>query len=171
MNESKSIFLSKTFWGLVLTALGPLLGKAGVSMTDADAQQAIEAAVTVAGLVLGVWGRVSARKQVSVKGGPLALVILAAGISSGCSAMSAEQTARVRTALQGAQIVASAVAALPVPPGMESTRWAMEKEYWGRYAEGTLKAINGALDQAPFGSAAPCPSPGQPSSAKDGGRE
>ena len=66
MSDSKSILQSRTFWGLVLAALGPWLGKLGLSMSDADVQQAIEALVTLSGLVLGIWGRVKACQDVKI---------------------------------------------------------------------------------------------------------
>ena len=66
MGEPKSLFQSRTFWGLVLTALGPWLGKTGLSMSDADVQQAIEALVTLSGVVLGIWGRVQAIQGIKI---------------------------------------------------------------------------------------------------------
>ena len=66
MDGSKSVFQSRTFWGLVVAALGPWLGKIGLSMSDADVQQAVEALVTLSGVALGIWGRVQAIQGIKI---------------------------------------------------------------------------------------------------------
>lgn len=89
-------------------------------------------------------------------------IILAASMvsllfASGCSGMTAEQAARAKAALDGAVVLAGAVANLPVPPGMEDAAWAKQSKYWANYASGVLKVAGEAAAMPPFSSAALSP--------------
>ncbi len=57
--ESKSIFTSVTFWGLVLAVAAPLLGRYGITL-PADTTGIVNDVATGAGAVISVWGRMHA---------------------------------------------------------------------------------------------------------------
>lgn len=154
MPKSKSVFESSTVWFNVLSIV------IWVVATYADLFKipAEYAAVFVAigNIVLRVF---KTGQPVSITGKPMAwaLVLSLSVVASGCSGMTAEQAARARAALEGAAVLAGAVSAMPVPPGMEEAAWAKQSKYWSSYASGVLKATSEVAKQAPFGSAAPSP--------------
>ena len=66
MNEAKSLLLSKTFWGIVLTVVG-FFAKDYANALDPDSIVSMFDAVLVAvGAVLAVYGRIKAVKSVKV---------------------------------------------------------------------------------------------------------
>lgn len=73
MFDSKSIFQSKTIWGIILMLFGFVLNYLGYNF-DAEMQASIldqllayvpEISEAI-GFILGVWGRISATKSVSL---------------------------------------------------------------------------------------------------------
>lgn len=65
MNEdTKSMFLSKTLWGIVIAFVAQILARKGVTLDVAGWTNDI---VALAGLLLGVYGRVTATKELTVK--------------------------------------------------------------------------------------------------------
>jgi len=56
--DSKSILTSKTIWGLLIAVVAPLLAKHGISI---DAGGFADDLVQVVGLLIALWGRVTAR--------------------------------------------------------------------------------------------------------------
>lgn len=73
MVDVKSIFASKTLWGLVIAAVPTALSFFGYNLTDADAAGAVSTtmgfvtqAMTYFGWVLAFYGRVFASKTLAV---------------------------------------------------------------------------------------------------------
>ena len=65
MDDFKSLFASKTFWGGVIAVLAGVLGFFGYELGGADQAKLIEAGAAVAaavGGVIAIWGRVKASK-------------------------------------------------------------------------------------------------------------
>jgi len=70
--ETKSIFASKTVWGIVIAALPTVLGLFHYKVSDvasftAGAEEIVGAVVTLAGSAMAIWGRVVATKNLVVK--------------------------------------------------------------------------------------------------------
>ncbi len=67
MDETKSIFASKTFWGAIIAALSGLGGVVGINVSPEE-QQVLVSAVSAVGLAVGtvltVIGRMKAEKKV-----------------------------------------------------------------------------------------------------------
>ena len=61
--DSKSIFASKTFWGLVLTVVAPIAAKYGFTL---DAEGWSNDLVTLAGVAIALWGRWTATRPVKL---------------------------------------------------------------------------------------------------------
>ncbi len=61
--DTKSIFSSKTFWGLVLAIAAPLAAKYGYTL---DTEGWSNDLVTGIGAVLAIWGRWTATKAVRI---------------------------------------------------------------------------------------------------------
>lgn len=59
---TKTIAQSKTLWGILLLVLPSLLARAGVQVDEAEVQHALDAALELAGVILGVWGRFTATR-------------------------------------------------------------------------------------------------------------
>jgi archaellum biogenesis protein FlaJ (TadC family) len=65
--DYKSIFSSKTFWGAVIMLLSFFIPK----LTDVGAQAAwVDQITMMAGFVLAIVGRFTAKKPVTLTGGP-----------------------------------------------------------------------------------------------------
>lgn len=62
MMDSKSIFTSKTFLGLIVAVGAPLLAKHGIVLTDGIMVDA----VSLVGAAFAVWGRFRAQQRVHV---------------------------------------------------------------------------------------------------------
>lgn len=65
MQEYKSIFLSKVFWGAVITVVSSLFPKV-VHISDSDAT--VSGILTVIGGAFTVYGRLAATSKVSITG-------------------------------------------------------------------------------------------------------
>lgn len=75
MGASKPFWSSVTLWGAVATFAGIVLPGFGVNVAPADInnffssfQQMLDSVLTFAGLVGVVYGRVTAKKQLTLKG-------------------------------------------------------------------------------------------------------
>lgn len=67
--ETKSIFLSKTFWGAMLAVFGPLLVRYfHLSITGQNSDDITSAIVAIVGASLTIYGRIKASKQVTLTG-------------------------------------------------------------------------------------------------------
>ncbi|WP_106752402.1 hypothetical protein [Pannonibacter carbonis] len=74
MTETKSLFRSKTFWGAAVAVLGALAGLFGIEVTAADQAElssltdqvfaAWDSLAVIAGALLAIYGRVTARKTI-----------------------------------------------------------------------------------------------------------
>lgn len=74
MTETKSLFRSKTFWGAAVAVLGALAGLFGIDVTAADQAElssltdqvfaAWDSLAVIAGALLAIYGRVTARKTI-----------------------------------------------------------------------------------------------------------
>ena len=67
MDDFKSIFASRTFWGGLLAIMAGVLGFFGWTLTADDQQALVDLGVSVAaslGGVVAIWGRVRASKQI-----------------------------------------------------------------------------------------------------------
>lgn len=70
--EVKSLFASKTLWGILIAALPTVLGLFHLHITDVatftqNATDIVDSVLTLAGSVLAVWGRVTATKSLVIK--------------------------------------------------------------------------------------------------------
>jgi hypothetical protein len=67
--DSKHLFLTKTFWGVIVTLLGPVIARlVGVKFTDAAAQDAADWIVRALGAALAFYGRIKAEGAAHVLG-------------------------------------------------------------------------------------------------------
>lgn len=69
MFDSKSFLASKTIWGAVVMLLPTIAGYLGLTVTEADAGQAVDAVQTIVeavGALLVVWGRATASKSLKL---------------------------------------------------------------------------------------------------------
>ena len=67
MDDFKSLFASRTFWGGVIAVLAGVLGFFGYELGGPDQAALIEAGAAVAaavGGVIAIWGRVKASKLI-----------------------------------------------------------------------------------------------------------
>ena len=67
MNDFKSIFASKTFWGGAIALLAGILGFFGYSLLPDDQAVLVDggtAAAAAVGGVIAIWGRVKASKKI-----------------------------------------------------------------------------------------------------------
>lgn len=63
MNDAKSFLLSKTLWGILISAAGAILPKIGLMpFTDAGADEMAGLIVTILGAIFAVYGRIVAQK-------------------------------------------------------------------------------------------------------------
>lgn len=72
MNESKSLFASKTLWGVVIAALPSLAKLFGYDIADVagftqGANEAVDGIVTLVGSALAVYGRLKATATLVAK--------------------------------------------------------------------------------------------------------
>lgn len=70
MNGVKSLLASKTIWGLIIAALGFLAQLLGFTVTEADTtslSQIITNLMEGVGMLIALWGRISATKTIGVK--------------------------------------------------------------------------------------------------------
>ena len=70
--ETKSVFASKTIWGIVIAAIPTVLGLFHLHVTDVaaftqGAQDIVDALITLSGSVVAIWGRIVATKNLVVK--------------------------------------------------------------------------------------------------------
>lgn len=70
--DIKSMFASKTLWGIVIAALPTVLGLFGFKITDAAAfasgsTELVDTVITLAGSVLAAYGRFKATSSLVVK--------------------------------------------------------------------------------------------------------
>ncbi len=78
----KSIFASKTFWGIVVMAVSFALKQFGVEIGTAEQTELVLNLTEFSGLIVALWGRITARKDIKLLGKSttamlLAIVILA----------------------------------------------------------------------------------------------
>jgi hypothetical protein len=66
--DTKSIFLSKTFWGLVVSGAAAFLPKLGVHISPAGYEEITQTIVEAIGFGLAAYGRFKATKALSVTG-------------------------------------------------------------------------------------------------------
>lgn len=62
--ETKSLFLSKTFWGIVLTLAGPGLKYLGIHLGSTDLSQIAGEAVTFFGAAFAIYGRITVKAKI-----------------------------------------------------------------------------------------------------------
>ena len=62
-DDSKNMLLSKTLWGIVIAFVAQILARKGITLDVAGWTNDI---VAMAGLVLGIYGRVTATKELTV---------------------------------------------------------------------------------------------------------
>lgn len=70
MNDTKSLFASKTIWGVVVTALPAILKLFGFETLpgfEESAAETINGLTTAFGAVLAVYGRITATKNLVAK--------------------------------------------------------------------------------------------------------
>ena len=72
MNDVKSLFASKTLWGVLITALPVVLNLFGYQIADASAftagsEELTNEIVTLIGVGIAVYGRIVATKQLIIK--------------------------------------------------------------------------------------------------------
>ena len=70
--ETKSVFASKTVWGIAIAALPTLLGLLGYKVSDvaaftSGAEDAINSIITLVGSAVAIWGRIVATKNLVIK--------------------------------------------------------------------------------------------------------
>ena len=74
MNDFKSIFASKTFWGVIVALLATTAAKVyHVNISADDQSQIVNEiidAVQLVGGAIAIWGRIVATKQVTLTGNP-----------------------------------------------------------------------------------------------------
>jgi hypothetical protein len=73
--ETKSLFASKTLWGVLIAALPTVLGLFKLHITDvaaftAGAQEIVDTVLTLSGLIFAAYGRVTATASLVVKTPP-----------------------------------------------------------------------------------------------------
>lgn len=64
MNDTKSLLLSKTFWGVIITLVGQFLPHLGIHLADSDTDMIADQLVSLAGAGLAIFGRVTASKAI-----------------------------------------------------------------------------------------------------------
>lgn len=94
MNDTKSIFGSKTFWGAVLTLVSALGQPFGLAFDGNELAGTVDAIVALIGFVLTVYGRMKAEKTVTLsppKGVPVLLLLAPIALMlSGCGLLPKE---------------------------------------------------------------------------------
>lgn len=67
MEDKKSIFLSKTFWGAVMAILAAVAGLFGLQFSEADQAEllgSIDKLVVIGGGLFAIYGRVTAKSKI-----------------------------------------------------------------------------------------------------------
>lgn len=67
MDDVKSLFASKTFWGCLVAAVGGAAGVAGHPISLSDQTALVNDAValaTIVGSLIGIYGRITATKKI-----------------------------------------------------------------------------------------------------------
>ena len=70
MDDVKSIFASRTFWGGIIAVLAGVLGFFGYELAGSDQAALIDCGAAVAaslGGVIAIWGRVKASRKIGGK--------------------------------------------------------------------------------------------------------
>lgn len=70
MDGVKSIFASKTIWGLIIAGLGFLAQLMGFTVTEADTTSLGTIVANLAegiGMLIALWGRITATKTIGAK--------------------------------------------------------------------------------------------------------
>ena len=72
MNDVKSLFASRTLWGVVISIIPTVLGLFHYHITDAaafasGAQDVVDTVITLSGAVLAAYGRIKATAALVVK--------------------------------------------------------------------------------------------------------
>lgn len=67
MKDTKSLLKSKTFWGSVITAGAGISAIFGLDIAPAEVTQLVEGIVVFFGLVLTIYGRITAVKTIGKK--------------------------------------------------------------------------------------------------------
>lgn len=79
-DDPKPLYQSRTLWGAVITAIAMIAQAAGVGISDAEQQQLVDL-LTYAGegvgLGLVIWGRIVAKRRLTVSGGTGIAIALA----------------------------------------------------------------------------------------------
>ena len=66
MDETKSLLASKTFWGIMICLLAPVLSKLGLRVSDdATIQMVAETLTSTLGAVVAIYGRITADKLIA----------------------------------------------------------------------------------------------------------
>lgn len=82
MDGTKSLLTSRTFWGAALMMVASALAYFGIDFGAEDQSKLAYILAEGAGFVLTIWGRISAKKTVTVKKSDVALgLLLAAAVS------------------------------------------------------------------------------------------
>jgi hypothetical protein len=127
--ETKSLWQSKTFWGIVISGLAGLLGIWGKEISPADQDAAVSVALTLVGLIgtiLGVVGRVTATKKIA-GAPPVAPLLLVAVLSLGVASLTGCPAGGV--AIQSPQAITSAQTAVDVGYKLSSTYFTLHNSY------------------------------------------
>ena len=74
MKGMKGLLQSKTFWGVLVVVLIPVLQRVGIDIDDVTGTEIAGELVTLAGAALALYGRVTAKKKISTKSVKTALV-------------------------------------------------------------------------------------------------
>lgn len=94
MNDTKSIFASKTVWGILFALFAPWLNKKfGIVLDDAAQQAIIEQVMVAAGSILAIYGRITAKHDLTVPvvkppAGPSIIAILCGALAFGTGCQS-----------------------------------------------------------------------------------
>gem|GEM_PF-1485684 len=126
--ETKALWQSKTFWGVIISGLAGLLGIWGKGISPADQQTLVEVALTVAGVIgsiLAIVGRITAKTKISnPPAAPLALMLLlalACLAAGGCTGLS--------PSVQSAQAIVSPQEAVDLGAKLAKSYFAVHDAY------------------------------------------
>jgi|APTNR8051073442_1049403.scaffolds.fasta_scaffold04346_5 hypothetical protein len=85
---AKPWYESRTLWGAIVTAIAMIVQASGIEVPDAEQQRLIDLLTHLGegfGLVLVIWGRIAARKRLTVSGGTgIALALALASMLGAC---------------------------------------------------------------------------------------
>lgn len=147
MNDKpKSIWASKTIWGLIIAVL-PLVGQLlGVEFAEAETQQLTEAFMTIAGIGLAAYGRAKAKQPIALKPPPedaimgmlAAAMLTSLIIQPGCKSADAQRLGAAAFEASAQILLSAAVAEL----GERSP----ELEPWLPFARNAIEMSFAAYD-------------------------